>query len=66
MQGIIGNFEGRDVRIYLLDKGLQLPENLVLIHEHSDHFSLQGRQIGALKGACPFLLYRYLIQSRLC
>ncbi|CAF0780093.1 unnamed protein product [Brachionus calyciflorus] len=27
--------------IYIIKEGVQLPENLVLLHEHTDHYSLQ-------------------------
>jgi len=34
------NYRG-DVRVYTMMGGTQLPDGLVLIHEHSDHYSLQ-------------------------
>jgi hypothetical protein len=34
------NFVG-DFRVYELAEGLKLPDGLVVLHEHSDHFSLQ-------------------------
>ncbi|KAJ4481271.1 hypothetical protein J3R30DRAFT_3656858 [Lentinula aciculospora] len=33
-QEVVRNFRGSDIRIYL-------PESLVILHEHSDHFSIQ-------------------------
>lgn len=36
---LVADFKGD--RIFILPEGLQLPPNLVLIHEHSDHYSVQ-------------------------
>jgi len=41
MQEIIRGFKGKGVTIYLLKEGTPLPPELVLLHEHSDHHSLQ-------------------------
>ena len=41
MQEIIRKFRGRYVTVYMLKEGTKLPEDLVLLHEHSDHYSLQ-------------------------
>ena len=37
MQEIIRCFKGKGVTIYLLKEGTPLPEELLLLHEHSDH-----------------------------
>lgn len=42
MRQILEEFRGGDqLRIYRLQENLSLPNGLVVIHEHSDHFSLQ-------------------------
>ncbi|GAA6008970.1 hypothetical protein JCM10207_004047 [Rhodosporidiobolus poonsookiae] len=42
-QEIVRNFDLPDTVIWQLKKGLKLPKNLVLYHEHTDHYSLQTR-----------------------
>jgi len=37
---LVKEFEG-DFSVYELEEGLKLPDGLVAIHEHSDHYSLQ-------------------------
>ena len=41
MQEIIRGFKGKGVSIYLLKEGTPLPPDLVLLHEHTDHHSIQ-------------------------
>lgn len=41
MQEIIRGFKGKSVTIYMLQEGTALPQDLTLLHEHSDHHSLQ-------------------------
>lgn len=41
MQEIIRNFRGKDTTIYRLPQGTPLPEDLVILHEHTDHHSIQ-------------------------
>jgi len=38
---IVATYRGPRIRIYELPAGLALPPTLVLLHEHSDHYSLQ-------------------------
>jgi hypothetical protein len=40
-QEVVRNFRGKDITIYLVPEGTQLPSNLVLLHEHTDHYSIQ-------------------------
>jgi hypothetical protein len=40
MLDILRDFKGSP-RVYCLHEGMNLPEGLVVIHEHSDHWSLQ-------------------------
>ena len=40
MLNILRNFKGSP-RVYCLPVGLKLPEGLVVLHEHSDHWSMQ-------------------------
>lgn len=40
MLNILQNFRGNPM-IYCLHEGIDLPDGLVLYHEHSDHYSLQ-------------------------
>eukprot|EP00056_Hartaetosiga_gracilis_P014547 m.240827 g.240827 ORF g.240827 m.240827 type:complete len:154 (-) comp16133_c0_seq1:203-664(-) len=41
MEGLLRTFRGKHARVYTIPQGLLLPEELVLIHEHTDHYSLQ-------------------------
>jgi len=41
MQEIIRGFKGNGVTVYLLKEGTPLPPELTLLHEHSDHHSIQ-------------------------
>lgn len=40
LSGLINSFHGR-IFIYLIKEGTKIPENLVLLHEFVQHFSLQ-------------------------
>ncbi|KAJ7132881.1 hypothetical protein C8R43DRAFT_653580 [Mycena crocata] len=40
---LVDIFEGPDITMYRLPKGLQLPDDLVCLHEHTDHYSMQCR-----------------------
>ena len=40
MLDVLRNFKGTP-RVYAMHEGLALPEGLVILHEHSDHYSLQ-------------------------
>ncbi|KND92483.1 hypothetical protein TOPH_02733 [Tolypocladium ophioglossoides CBS 100239] len=37
-------FQGSDVLVYAVPKGTRLPDNLILVHERTDHYSLQPAQ----------------------
>ncbi|KAJ6625987.1 hypothetical protein B0H10DRAFT_1782217 [Mycena sp. CBHHK59/15] len=41
LQELIRGFKGRNITIYRLPEGLQLPDDLVCLHEHTDHHSIQ-------------------------
>ncbi|KAJ7774865.1 hypothetical protein B0H16DRAFT_1508684 [Mycena metata] len=41
LQELIRGFKGRNIVIYRLPKGLKLPPDLILLHEHTDHHSMQ-------------------------
>lgn len=41
MHSLLSQFVGASPNVFCLMEGLQIPEGLVLIHEHTDHFSLQ-------------------------
>ncbi|KAI1275389.1 hypothetical protein F5Y07DRAFT_175237 [Xylaria sp. FL0933] len=38
---VLSRFRGPDVIVYAIAKGTQLPDDLLLVHERSDHYSLQ-------------------------
>ena len=38
---IVGMFRGRGARVFEVRQGVSIPEELVLLHEHTDHYSLQ-------------------------
>lgn len=40
-QEVVRNFGGRNVTIYLVKEGTPLPPTLQILHEHSDHYSMQ-------------------------
>ena len=41
MQEIIRGYKGKGVTVYLLKEGTKLPPELTLLHEHTDHHSIQ-------------------------
>ncbi len=41
MKEIVAKWKGEKDRVYHLYEGMVLPEGLVILHEHSDHYSLQ-------------------------
>ncbi|PNY23832.1 Uncharacterized protein TCAP_06225 [Tolypocladium capitatum] len=43
-------FKGRDVIVYSIPAGTHLPEHLLLVHERSDHYSLQPAKAMRLQG----------------
>ncbi|TQV95269.1 hypothetical protein IF1G_06256 [Cordyceps javanica] len=48
-------FKGDDVMIYTIPKGTVLPDSLLLVHERSDHYSLQPARDMQLDGnSSPF------------
>ncbi|RPB26618.1 hypothetical protein L211DRAFT_820970 [Terfezia boudieri ATCC MYA-4762] len=49
LQEIIRNFKGKNTTVYRLPEGTNLPEQLILLHEHSDHYSLQTTEPVELK-----------------
>ncbi|KAI0747942.1 hypothetical protein C8Q80DRAFT_1102514 [Daedaleopsis nitida] len=40
-QEVVRNFRGSNIIVYVLKEGTPLPESLTILHEHSDHYSLQ-------------------------
>ncbi|KAJ7280157.1 hypothetical protein C8J57DRAFT_1301790 [Mycena rebaudengoi] len=40
-QEVVRNFRGSNINVFVLKQGTILPETLTVLHEHSDHFSLQ-------------------------
>lgn len=45
---IVGTFTGYDARVFEVPQGTPLPPELVLLHEHTDHYALQPAQRMAL------------------
>ncbi|KAK4151342.1 hypothetical protein C8A00DRAFT_17241 [Chaetomidium leptoderma] len=43
LTGLVDNFKGNNVMVYKVPKGTSVPEDLLLVHEHTDHYSLQPR-----------------------
>ncbi|KAI9319559.1 hypothetical protein DFJ73DRAFT_635296 [Zopfochytrium polystomum] len=41
LQELVRNFRARNTVIYRLPEGLELPPELVILHEHTDHHSIQ-------------------------
>ncbi|KAF7305095.1 hypothetical protein MKEN_01224700 [Mycena kentingensis (nom. inval.)] len=44
MQEVVRNFRGPNIAISIIPAGTALPKTLTLLHEHSDHWSLQCTQ----------------------
>ncbi|KZT72027.1 hypothetical protein DAEQUDRAFT_723681 [Daedalea quercina L-15889] len=40
-QEVVRNFRGANILVYVLKEGTPLPDSLTILHEHSDHYSLQ-------------------------
>ncbi|TFK93981.1 hypothetical protein K466DRAFT_642504 [Polyporus arcularius HHB13444] len=40
-QEVVRNFRGTNITVYVIPEGIPLPPSLTLLHEHSDHYSLQ-------------------------
>ncbi|OJT11714.1 hypothetical protein TRAPUB_11776 [Trametes pubescens] len=40
-QEVVRNFRGANILVYVLKEGTPLPDTLQILHEHSDHYSLQ-------------------------
>ncbi|KAF8064051.1 hypothetical protein FPV67DRAFT_1628977 [Lyophyllum atratum] len=40
-QEVVRNFRGANIIISVIPEGTPLPSSLVILHEHSDHFSMQ-------------------------
>ncbi|KAH8092570.1 hypothetical protein BXZ70DRAFT_1010661 [Cristinia sonorae] len=40
-QEVVRNFRGPNIKIFVIPKDTPIPPTLTLLHEHSDHFSLQ-------------------------
>lgn len=54
---IVANFRGPRMCIIEIPSGIVLPKELVLLHEHSDHYSLQTSEKRTLKGMCLNLVW---------
>ncbi|KAH8657491.1 hypothetical protein BGZ60DRAFT_567247 [Tricladium varicosporioides] len=40
-QGLVRRLDGKDWVVYSIPKDTPLPEELILVHEHTDHYSMQ-------------------------
>jgi len=38
---LLNMFRGRDSLVFILEKGTALPDDLILVHERTDHWSMQ-------------------------
>ncbi|TPX31342.1 hypothetical protein SmJEL517_g05307 [Synchytrium microbalum] len=38
---ILTTFNAKSTHVYQINKGISLPDTLVILHEHTDHYSLQ-------------------------
>ncbi|KAK2752224.1 hypothetical protein FQN54_008156 [Arachnomyces sp. PD_36] len=43
-QNLVKNFKGGSVCVYAVPTGTQIPDDLILIHERDDHYSLQAKK----------------------
>jgi hypothetical protein len=46
---IIGTFRGKGARVFEVPSGTAIPPELVLLHEHSDHYAMQPAEAMTLK-----------------
>ncbi|KAM5467027.1 hypothetical protein MauCBS54593_005647 [Microsporum audouinii] len=44
MQRVVGTLRGSSTYIYTVPAGIRIPEDLILVHEFKDHYSLQARE----------------------
>ncbi|KAG6840941.1 hypothetical protein C0991_003125 [Blastosporella zonata] len=50
-QEVVRNFRGSNIIISVIPEGTPIPSALQILHEHSDHFSMQGTAPMTLDGA---------------
>ncbi|EZF71786.1 hypothetical protein H105_06044 [Trichophyton soudanense CBS 452.61] len=50
MQQNAASLRGSSACIYKLDAGIRIPDDLILVHEFKDHYSLQARNIMTVEG----------------
>lgn len=43
-QNLVRTFRGSTIYVYAVPTGTELPEDLILVHEFGDHYSLQARK----------------------
>ncbi|KAL2859976.1 uncharacterized protein BJX67DRAFT_386463 [Aspergillus lucknowensis] len=43
-QNLVRSFRGSTVYVYSIPAGVELPDDLILVHEFGDHYSLQARK----------------------
>lgn len=51
-QRLVKQLRGDDGVIYAVPRGTVVPEELLLVHEHLDHYSLQAGREMTLFGEC--------------
>ncbi|KAK8931643.1 hypothetical protein VCV18_000168 [Metarhizium anisopliae] len=56
-------FRGSDMIVYSVPKGTRLPDDLVLVHERSDHYSLQPAVPMTVDGKFSCMPFRNVDQS---
>ncbi|KAF2177148.1 hypothetical protein K469DRAFT_604466 [Zopfia rhizophila CBS 207.26] len=49
-RNLVQSFRGQSVVVYSVPAGTPLPEDLILVHEHTDHYSLQAAEGMSLTG----------------
>ena len=57
LQEIVRTFDGRNPLVFRIPKGVHLPDDLCILHEHTDHYSLQCTKPMSLQG---LFLYIYI------
>jgi len=40
-QEVVRNFRGTNILVFVIPKGTRIPPSLTILHEHSDHYSMQ-------------------------
>ncbi|EER42717.1 conserved hypothetical protein [Histoplasma capsulatum H143] len=49
-QNLVRSFKGSTIYVYSVPEGTELPDDLILVHEFGDHYSLQAKEEMTVEG----------------